>query len=246
MQEKKREEKTAQILYMAMILGLVILAAAVGIVSISGRREMPAEMPQTPAPAEPTQTTARTAAAPAQPKTPSQTVAPSAKPETAAPVKDAVELTEPEDENRLPSFILPVVGTVSKLCTPDVLVFSSTMNDYRAHTGVDISTSLGEAVCAAADGVVTEIYADPMMGCTVVLAHDGDALTVYQNLDENIEVEVGARVRAGDVLGAVGETAMVEIAEEPHLHFEMQVAGVIVDPLDHIAQQSMTLVYEDE
>lgn len=244
MEEKKNEEKTAQILYMAMILGLVILAAAVGIVSIAPRRTAPAEVAETTAPAESAATSVRAAETIAQPK-PLQTAAPSANTETEPPVKDAVELTTPE-EAPLPSFILPAVGTVTKLCTPDVLVFSNTMNDYRVHTGVDIGTSLGEAVCAAADGTVAEIYADPLMGNTVVLLHDGDARTVYQNLGDDIEVEVGAAVKAGDVLGAVGESAMVEIAEEPHLHFEMQVGGVTVDPLDYIAQQSMTLIYEDE
>lgn len=245
MEQKKNEEKTAQILYMAMILGLVILAVAVGIVSMAGRRVSPTEIAESGAPAESTAAPARTVETRAT-REPLQTTAPSAKPETETPVKDAVELTEPAAENLLPSFILPVVGTVSKLCTPDVLVFSNTMNDYRAHTGVDLAAALGDAVCAAADGVVTEIFADPMMGNTVVVAHDGDALTVYQNLDENIETEVGAHVRAGDVLGAVGDSAMVEIAEEPHLHFEMKVAGITVDPLDYIAQQSMTLIYEDE
>ena len=46
-------------------------------------------------------------------------------------------------------------------------------------------------------------------------------------------------VTEGQLLGAVGDSAMVEIAKEPHLHFEMTVAGVAVDPLKHFTENAV-------
>ena len=75
--------------------------------------------------------------------------------------------------------------------------------------------------------------------------HDGDAESVYQNLAEDVAVSVGDTVKSGEVLGAVGESALIEIAEEPHLHFALRVAGKSVNPLDYISAATMTIVYDE-
>lgn len=155
----------------------------------------------------------------------------------------AVAIEEPD--SALPEFIMPTIGNVSKTFSIDALVWSNTMEDYRTHNGIDICAAAGEGVMAAADGIVTEVYPDPMMGNTVVIAHDGESETVYQNLGDHIAVSVGDTVKSGEVIGTVGESAIIEIAEEPHLHFEMRVDGVRVDPLSHIAKATMTIVYEE-
>ena len=118
-------------------------------------------------------------------------------------------------------------------------------DSYRTHDGIDICAGAGEGVMAAADGIVTEVYAHPMMGTTVVIRHDGDAESVYQNLAEDVAVSVGDTVKSGEVLGAVGESALIEIAEEPHLHFALRVAGKSVNPLDYISAATMTIVHDE-
>ena len=45
----------------------------------------------------------------------------------------------------------------------------------------------------------------------------------------------GVEVKAGQPIGAIGDTALIEVAEEPHVHFEMTEGGVAVNPLDHVA-----------
>ena len=145
----------------------------------------------------------------------------------------------------LPVFIMPTIGNVSKGYTVEALVWSDTMEDYRTHDGIDICAGAGEGVMAAADGIVTEVYAHPMMGTTVVIRHDGDAESVYQNLAEDVAVSVGDTVKSGEVLGAVGESALIEIAEEPHLHFALRVAGKSVNPLDYISAATMTIIYDE-
>jgi murein DD-endopeptidase MepM/ murein hydrolase activator NlpD len=136
----------------------------------------------------------------------------------------------------LPEFSLPVSGEISIDYSDSVPVFSTTMNDYRTHLGVDISASLGSEVLAVADGVVTNVWDDPFMGTCVSIEHQGNALSIYKNLDPEVAdgIIIGASVNTGDVIGAVGESAMNELAEEPHLHYEMKIDGKHVDPKGHL------------
>lgn len=137
--------------------------------------------------------------------------------------------------NTLPTFSLPVSGEISMDYSDSVHVFSPTMNDYRTHLGVDISANLGDEVLAVADGVITNVWDDPFMGTCVSIEHSGNAVSIYKNLDPEVNdgVIIGASVKSGDVIGAVGESAMNEIAEEPHLHYELKVDGKHVDPKKH-------------
>ncbi len=148
---------------------------------------------------------------------------------------DSSNVDEPtlnEDENILPTFILPVDGSISIDFSDTVPVFSQTMNDYRTHLGVDISASLGSDVVAVADGTVTNVWDDPFMGTCVSIEHSGNAVSIYKNLDPTVKdgIIIGASVKSGDVIGAIGESAMNEIADEPHLHYELKVDNKHVDP----------------
>lgn len=252
MEQKKHEQKTAQILYITMLLVLLITALAVGLVTAAGRRNRPAET---------TVPTAATVTTPPEKEhtspsvtthRPILTTPPATAPMTTAPTVTTAPATTPkptaameEPTPTLPQFIMPTIGNVAKTFSIDALVWSNTMEDYRTHNGIDICASVGEGVMAAADGIVAEVYVDPMMGNTVVIAHDGDAKTIYQNLGDNITVSTGDTVKSGEVIGSVGESALIEIAEEPHLHFEMLVSGTRVDPLSYITEATMTIVYEE-
>ena len=130
----------------------------------------------------------------------------------------------------------PAAGNIIKEYSADVPVFSLTMEDYRVHTGVDIEGDAGDDVLAAADGVIESVYYDPMMGQTVVIAHSGGYKTIYQNMQTAIPdtVTTGASVKKGDKIGAMGDTALIEISESPHLHFSVIVDGKYSDPLSYI------------
>lgn len=144
-------------------------------------------------------------------------------------------------EEELPSFILPVSGVLSKGHDATLQVYSSTMKDYRVHLGLDIVTDEGAPVYAAADGTISKIWKDTFMGYSIAVKHSGDCYTVYKNLSEILPegIAEGATVRSGQLIGSVGESAMVEIAEEPHLHFEMTVADLSVDPLDYFDDKAL-------
>ncbi|MBE6611452.1 MAG: hypothetical protein E7632_03065 [Ruminococcaceae bacterium] len=164
--------------------------------------------------------------------TPAETTAPVTTADTAA----SVTPSEVPTSVGLRYFVLPSAGSVSKEFEIDIPVYSMTMNDYRAHTGIDIAASLGSEVVSASSGIICRVWNDPLMGRSVMIDHGDGIYTVYKNLADELAVgmDVGVSVTMGEIIGAVGESALVEIAEEPHLHFEMQVNGVYVDPLDYI------------
>ena len=136
-------------------------------------------------------------------------------------------------------FISPVKGTVIKSHSATVPVFSNTLEEWRIHTGVDISCEEGAEVVAAEAGQVVAIYYHPMKGKIIEISHSLNHKTLYCNLnEESVTLSVGDRVEAGDVIGRVGDSAVSELAEEPHLHFEMMVNDTAVNPLDYIGEDS--------
>ena len=158
--------------------------------------------------------------------TPSQTTPPSADADT---------------EPKPPVLSVPTHGAVSRGHDLSLPVYSPTLDEYRVHGGIDIATSLGAEVGAAADGTISEIENDPLLGVSVTLTHTGGLKTVYRNLAPELAegIEVGVSVVRGQLLGYVGETALVECADEPHLHLEVLLEEVSVDPLDYLSEESI-------
>ena len=150
--------------------------------------------------------------------------------------------------NKIPTFILPVSGKITNKHDPTLQVFSPTMQDYRVHIGVDLATKENAPVYAAADGKISKIWVDTLMGYCIAIKHSGDCVTVYKNLAETLPegIAEGASVRSGQLIATVGESAMVEIADEPHLHFEMTVGELAVDPLEYFDESALESAKKEE
>jgi len=146
-----------------------------------------------------------------------------------------------------PSLILPVSGALTKGHDLTLQVFSNTMQDYRVHNGIDIAATLGSPVYAAAAGTVSAIWEDVSYGTCISVAHSGDCITYYKNLNPILAegITVGAEVKQGQLIAAVGDSAMVEIADEPHLHFEMTVGKEHVDPTEYFDSASVAILDQD-
>ena len=223
--EKNSNPKANRILYIVVVSVLCITAVVIGITAAMQKGKTPAKDAQT------TVVTTTTAA-------PATTTSPS---------------SETDTPKTLPSFVSPAEGVIAKEHDLSVLVYSATMNDLRVHCGIDISTEAGADVLAAADGEVSAIYNDPMMGYSIELTHDGGAVSVYKNLAQNHAegISEGVKVKSGQVISYVGDSAMIESADEPHLHYELKVNGVNVNPMDYISEDSKLAsltesdVYED-
>lgn len=124
----------------------------------------------------------------------------------------------------------PINGDTIHPYSMDRLSYNETTADWRVHDGIDISAAAGTPVKSSMAGTVSKVYDDDFLGTTVVVQHEDGTLCQYSNLTAMPTVKVGDVVAAGDVIGAVGTTAIVESAAEPHLHFAVYRDGVSVNP----------------
>ena len=163
--------------------------------------------------------------------------APEVQAEAPAVQEQPEPVSEPQEADVAPaSYVWPVYGQIERPYAMTELVYDKTMADWRTHDGIDIESTLGTQVLAAADGTVTEVYADDLYGTTVVISHGGGIESVYSNLAELPTVEVGQSVSKGDTIGSVGTTALCEAGEVYHLHFAMRADGQSVDPGEYLPQ----------
>ena len=158
-------------------------------------------------------------------------------------VQPPAENTEPQKQ----VFVLPTSGYVMREYTEDALVFSPTMNDYRVHLGVDLAGKLGDPVYAFCEGTVKEISNHPFMGKTVVLSHANGIESRYMNLANELpeNIKVGETVAVGTVIGAIGETAIAECADTPHLHFEVWANGKQTSPSGYVTFNTDTPTFDE-
>lgn len=138
--------------------------------------------------------------------------------------------TKTEETKKELSFEKPVEGEIIKAFAKDDLVYSETLQEWTTHLGIDIKADKTTVVKAAEAGTVKTIKNDPRYGLTITIEHDNGYQTVYANLLSSEFVVEGEKVEKGQSIGTVGNTATFEIADEPHLHFEMLKDGVQIDP----------------
>ncbi len=132
------------------------------------------------------------------------------------------------------TFQKPVEGEIVREFAQDNLVYSETLEEWVTHNGIDIKADKTTVVKAAEAGVVKSIKNDPRYGLTIVIEHDDVYQTVYSNLLTSEFVVEGETVEKGQSIGTVGNSAVFEIADEPHLHFEILKDAIAVDPAIYI------------
>jgi len=98
------------------------------------------------------------------------------------------------------------------------------------HRGIDIATEKGKPILAPADGIVTFAGINGGLGRTLVLDHEHGMITRYAHLNECL-VKSGERVKRGDKIGLVGNSGR---STGPHLHYEVHLNGIPVDPSSYI------------
>lgn len=103
------------------------------------------------------------------------------------------------------------------------------LRKYKMHTGIDISANKGVSIIAAASGtVIISKYDKNGYGNYLVVDHGGGITTLYGHCSKLL-VDVGDKVKAGQVIAKVGSTGL---ATGPHLHFEVRKNGVPTNPLN--------------
>lgn len=104
--------------------------------------------------------------------------------------------------------------------------------DSGDHPGMDIAIASDSYIRAAGSGRVLRVGEDPLYGLFVVLEHGEGYRTVYAHAS-TLLVERGRSVRRGEVIALSGSSGQ---STAPHLHFEVLLEGIPVDPLSMVEQ----------
>ncbi len=142
--------------------------------------------------------------------------------------------TQTKETKKELSFQKPVEGDIVREYAKDNLIYSNTLEEWTTHLGIDIKADKTTVVKSAEAGTVKSIKNDPRYGLTVVVEHADNFQTIYSNLLTSEFVVEGETIEKGQAIGTVGNTAVFEIADEPHLHFEILKDNVQVDPSIYI------------
>jgi len=133
------------------------------------------------------------------------------------------ELPPPANTGAPGTFSWPVSGPIT---SPFGMRPNPLGQGFEMHPGIDIGAPMGATVTASAGGRV--IWAKPYggYGNAIIIDHGGETSSVYGHLSQ-IFVAEGQDVQRGQAIGAVGCTGR---CTGPHLHFEVRVNGIAVDP----------------
>ena len=98
------------------------------------------------------------------------------------------------------------------------------------HRGIDLATRMGAPIVAPADGIVSSIIRDHGYGNILTINHGYGVTTKYAHLKKAL-VKKGQHVKRGETIALVGNTGR---STGPHLHYEVHLNKVVVNPLRYI------------
>lgn len=142
-----------------------------------------------------------------------------------------------EEEPKAKVFNFPCETDILCEFSGNTPVFSEVLQDWRTHPAIDYAAETQFDVKAISDGTVEDIYTDGLMGVTILIDHGNELKSVYQSLDENINVKENDQITAGTVIGKAGTTAVTEKYDGKYLlHFAVIDNGEYKDPALYISQ----------
>jgi murein DD-endopeptidase MepM/ murein hydrolase activator NlpD len=109
----------------------------------------------------------------------------------------------------------------------------------RQHHGIDLAAPTGTPVYATADGIVGRADWYSSYGLYISINHGGSMETRYAHLSR-LAVAAGDNVKKGDLIGYVGSTGR---STGPHLHYEVRVEGIAVNPIPYMVESEAQLAY---
>lgn len=133
------------------------------------------------------------------------------------------------------TFVVPMRNaTIAKDYSGTELQYNDTLKQWEIHKAIDFVAADDNKVYAVSDGTVSNVYTNYLEGTVVEISHKNGMVSVYKSLNKDVEVSVGTKVSAGDVLGTVAETMAQELNTGAHLHFEILKNGAKVNPNDYL------------
>lgn len=132
--------------------------------------------------------------------------------------------------NKNDKFLFPTSGEIGMDFSNDKLIFSSTLEEWIVHNGIDIINDKGTPVYAAKDGKIEKMYEDIKYGYTITISHDNGYITKYSGIAKNDSLKLGDSVKKGDLISKISEAHGFEMDEGSHLHFEVLKNGAYIKP----------------
>ncbi len=134
---------------------------------------------------------------------------------------------------------IPAIDPVATdlITSPFGIRFHPILHVYMMHEGIDLGVDVGTPVHATGDGVVSYAGRDGGYGNAVVIDNGFSYSTLFGHL-ERLLVKVGQRVKRGQVIALSGDTGL---STGPHLHYEVRIDGVHVNPTGYFFAGSQYL-----
>lgn len=145
---------------------------------------------------------------------------------------------QPSSSDNVLTFVMPVQNyQIGSAFVNDNVIYNETMNEWTAHIGVDFVTDGAQDVLAIADGTIESVNYSPLEGTIIAIKHSDELVSVYKSLSNDVEVEVGDVVKAGDKIGTTSTTAQSESKLGSHLHLELLENGKNINPFDYLSDK---------
>jgi murein DD-endopeptidase MepM/ murein hydrolase activator NlpD len=133
--------------------------------------------------------------------------------------------------------VWPVYGEVVMPFSVTALVFDPTMDRYSTNDNMRIAAREGDPVRAGADGKIISIGRDFWRGNYVTIDHGDGWVSTLGQLMENVLVREGEVVRAGQVIGGIGQPTISGSLNGPHLHLHITHNSEPINPMDLLQAQ---------
>ena len=151
--------------------------------------------------------------------------------------EESLETTSPTVKN-LPSLsfdaeeglIWPVDGNVIMNYSVEHLTYHATLMQFKVNPAIIIDAEVGTEVKAATDGIIADIYDDPVTGLTVAMDIGNEYSLVYGQL-KDVDFKIGDSVSEGDVIGAINEPTKYYTIEGSNLYFMVMESDQTVNPM---------------
>ena len=112
----------------------------------------------------------------------------------------------------------------------------------KRHKGIDLAAPTGTPVYATADGAISRAERSRSYGLVIYIDHGAELETRYAHLSKLLVAD-GQDVQKGDLIGYVGSTGR---STGPHLHYEVRVEGVAVNPIPYMKEETTRAALSEE
>lgn len=151
---------------------------------------------------------------------------------------DPIEPNDPVEPDKPTDTTVTAANPVSNLEVTRDYSFGRDVTlsgSFRFHTAMDMAAKVGDKVVACLDGTIEEITVNnKLTATTVTIAHEGGVKTRYRFINVKEGLKKGDKVKRGDQIGTVAEPTGNEFKQGPHLHFEVEKNGKLIDPADFL------------